>query len=80
MAQRQAESSKIGVGVSGRGQRMFDALSKLYGAVWQGSSIVLMDTIRLDEPYTAEQLTGGSSQQRQRIIKTIQHRHSIDTQ
>ena len=80
VAQRQVEASRIGVGVSGAGQRMFDALAKLYSAAWQGSTIVLMDVLRLDEPYTAEQLTGGSTQQRQRIIKTIEHRQQIEQQ
>ena len=77
---RAVESSKIGVGVSARGQRMFDALSKLYGAVWQGSAIVLMDVLRLEEPYTAEQLSGGSNQQRQRIIKTIEAQRDREAQ
>ena len=72
LAHRQSEASKIGVGVSARGQRMFDSLSKLYGASWEGSAIVLMDGMRLAQPYSAEQLSGGSQQQRQRIVKTIE--------
>ena len=80
LSARAAEAAKIGVGVSARGQRMFDALSRLYGAVWQGSCIVLMDALRLDAPYTAEQLSGGSSQQRLRIIKTIEAQRDREAQ
>ena len=70
---RQLEASRIGVGVSERGQRVFDALCKLYGARWEGDSIVLLHAaMRLSKPYGAAELTGGNSQQRERIVKTIE--------
>jgi hypothetical protein len=70
---RQLEASRIGVGVSERGQRVFDALCKLYGARWEGDSIVLLHAaMRLSAPYGAAELTGGNSQQRERIVKTIE--------
>ena len=72
LAQRSAEAAKIGHNVSAIGQRLFDALAKLYEARWDGTAIVLMGALRLEEPYGAEQLTGGSGQQRQRIVKTIE--------
>ena len=69
---RTAEAAKIGHNVTPTGQRLFDALAKLYEARWDGTAIVLMGVMRLEEPYGAEQLTGGSVQQRQRIVKTIE--------
>lgn len=72
LAARAAEAAKIGHNVTAAGQRLFDALAKLYEARWEGTAIVLLGVLRLEEPYGVEQLTGGSGQQRQRIGKTIE--------
>ena len=72
LASRAAEAAKIGQNVTSIAQRLFDALAKLYEARWDGTAIVLLGVLRLEEPYGAEQLTGGSVQQRQRIVKTIE--------
>ena len=69
---RTAEAARIGHNVTAAAQRLFDALAKLYEARWDGTAIVLLGVLRLEEPYGAEQLTGGSVQQRQRISKTIE--------
>ena len=70
---RTAEAQRINPAASAPAQRLFDALAKLYEARWDGRAIVLLGgVLRLEESYGAEQLSGGSATQRQRIVKTIE--------
>lgn len=42
------EATKIGIGVSEEGQRLFDAISKTLPARWNGKDIVVLEEVRMD--------------------------------
>jgi len=49
--ERKKESAKIGTGVSAHAQILFDSLSKTVPCEWDKTSIVVMQSIRIDSPY-----------------------------
>lgn len=51
------EEKKKGTGVSAEAQAIFNALDRLYaGTRWAEKSIIVMESVRLDPPYTPEDL------------------------
>ncbi|GAB7344500.1 hypothetical protein MBLNU457_2333t2 [Dothideomycetes sp. NU457] len=46
--------AKRGKGVSGEGQRVFDALDRMYATRWHGLEIVVADAVIVAPPYTGE--------------------------
>jgi hypothetical protein len=55
--------AKVGVGVTKEAQSIFDSLSKTLPCVWSGKSIIVMDTVTIDAPYTVEHVktVGGGA-------------------
>lgn len=47
MQDAQVEASKLGVGVTPAGQQLFDTLSKTLPCRWRGTSIVVLNEVRL---------------------------------
>lgn len=42
-------------------QDLFDALAKMYPCRWDGKDIIVMDEIRIKEPYTFDDCIGGNN-------------------
>ncbi|GAB5368136.1 hypothetical protein AAMO2058_001292300 [Amorphochlora amoebiformis] len=70
--ERRKEAAKIGVGVSAKAQKIFNRLVAMFDSTrWEGTTIVIMDNMRLKPPYTPESCTGGTSLQLERVRKMI---------
>jgi len=79
------EASKIGVGVSRTAQDIFYALDRLLPTRWDGSSIIVLDEIRVDPPYGVENCHSLSGSQDGRslnqVLKIIEsHKKKIQRQ
>ncbi|KAJ1744652.1 hypothetical protein LPJ69_007273, partial [Coemansia sp. RSA 1752] len=64
LVQAKERASRIGVGVSEHAQSIFEALSKTLPCRWDQNSIVVLDEIAIDSPYTTDtcrELTSAAS-------------------
>lgn len=66
------EAKKIGVGVSEVAQDIFDALSKTLPCKWNDKVIVVMDEVRIENPYTVEACQGSNSTMVNRVRKVLE--------
>lgn len=66
------EAKKIGIGVSDLAQEIFDALSKTLPCRWADKSIIVMDEVKIDEPYTSECCKGSKDTSLSRVRKVLE--------
>ena len=67
MRAAEAESERVGVGVTRQAQLLFDALSKTYPCRWRDTAIAVMDVVLIRAPYTPEACEGGNATERERV-------------
>lgn len=67
----QEQSGNIGVGVSDEAQDVFDALAKTMPCAWDGRDIVVMQMVRIKEPYNVAACSGGDGPALQRVQKVL---------
>ncbi|KAJ3106407.1 hypothetical protein HDU97_006392 [Phlyctochytrium planicorne] len=53
--------AKIGIGVSDEAQELFYALDKTLPTRWKGSTIIVMDEVKINPPYTSDDVQGSST-------------------
>lgn len=66
------EAKKIGVGVSEVAQDIFDALSKTLPCKWNDKVIMVMDEVRIEDPYTVESCQGSNTTMVNRVRKVLE--------
>ncbi|KAI8909010.1 anticodon-binding domain-containing protein [Gorgonomyces haynaldii] len=69
------EMQRLGVGVPQHAQALFDALSKTLPVRWKNKTIMVMNDVAIDAPYTVEGcklLPNGDENTLQRIKKVVQ--------
>ncbi|GBG62486.1 hypothetical protein CBR_g30806 [Chara braunii] len=69
--QAEADAERIGIGVSEEGQDIFDALSKTLPVRWDKTAIVVMDDVRITDPYRRENCSGGPLATLERVQKVL---------
>ncbi|KAG6553618.1 hypothetical protein Mapa_004532 [Marchantia paleacea] len=70
--QAEADAERIGVGVSQEAQDIFDALSKTLPVRWEKTSIVVLNDVRVNNPYLPENVTGGPPAANERVRKVLE--------
>ncbi|CAM6087747.1 unnamed protein product [Calypogeia fissa] len=70
--QAEAEAERIGVGVSTEAQDIFDALSKTLPVRWEKMSIVVMNEVRVHQPYLPDNVIGGTPAANDRVRKVLE--------
>jgi hypothetical protein len=74
--ERQKEARKLGKSVSAEGQRVFDAISRVYDCEWAGEEIVVLDSIHVAPPYQGASVKGQNQKQVERIRKMVEAERS----
>ncbi|OMO57344.1 hypothetical protein CCACVL1_25818 [Corchorus capsularis] len=70
--QAEADSERIGVGVTSEAQSLFDALSKTLPVRWDKTVIVVMNEVRVSSPYLPESVSGGTPAANERVKKVLE--------
>ncbi|KAJ6812369.1 uncharacterized protein M6B38_149645 [Iris pallida] len=72
LRQAEIEAERIGVGVTAEAQSIFDALSKTLPVRWDKTVIVVMNEVRVSNPYHAENVRGGTPAANERVKKVLE--------
>lgn len=72
LRQVEIEAERIGVGVTSEAQSIFDALSKTLPVRWDKTVIVVMDDVRVNNPYFPENVSGGTLAANERVKKVLE--------
>lgn len=72
LRQAEVEAERIGVGVTAEAQNIFDALSKTLPVRWDKTVIVVMNDVRVSNPYHAENVRGGTPAANDRVKKVLE--------
>ncbi|PIN09873.1 hypothetical protein CDL12_17533 [Handroanthus impetiginosus] len=70
--QAEADAERIGVGVTAEAQSIFDALSKTLPVRWDKTTIVVMNDVRVSNPYLPESVSGGTAAANERVRKVLE--------
>lgn len=63
---------RIGVGVSPEAQTIFNALSRTLPCRWDKTTIIVMDEVRIQAPYTVETCSGGQQNTLQQVKRVLE--------
>ncbi|EEF30988.1 conserved hypothetical protein [Ricinus communis] len=72
LRQAEAEAERLGVGVTAEAQNIFDALSKTLPVRWDKTVIVVMNEVRVNNPYLPECVSGGTPAANERVKKVLE--------
>jgi len=70
--ERRHEKAKIGRGVTEYAQSLFDTICRTLNCEWDGTTIVVMNSIRIQPPYSPQSCTGGPASSLARIRKILE--------
>ena len=71
----EAAGARVGVGVTKEAQSIFDALSKTMPCTWVDKTIIVMDVVWVQPPYTIESCAAkseGNKSALERVQKVLQ--------
>ncbi|CAK9875107.1 unnamed protein product [Sphagnum jensenii] len=70
--QADAEAERFGVGVTQEAQDIFDALSKTLPVRWENTAILVMNEVRVSQPYLPDNVIGGPPAANERVRKVLE--------
>ncbi|KAH8965044.1 hypothetical protein BDL97_04G097600 [Sphagnum fallax] len=70
--QAEAEAERFGVGVTQEAQDIFDALSKTLPVRWENTAILVMNEVRVSQPYLPDNVIGGPPAANERVRKVLE--------